>query len=192
VTARPIRKTLRMYLSSVEVLSVLRTARTVLVFAGVLLSTSLSQGQDQTPEILSVNEVVAGAQRTETWYVHAMGKWSDSGDHLAVWSTEINCYERFGFCEEADATYVGGQAGATLDSFDILRWDKRELIAVDSSPICVVNTLRFDFAAKKVTLTMALKGETEDPFCADIKATTRFLGGRRKETKKEIKKEKSK
>ena len=96
---------------------------------------------------------------------------------MAVWSTEIHCYERFGFCEEADATYVGGQAGATLNSFDILRWNNRELIAVDSSPICVVNTLRFDFAAKKVTLTMALKGETKDPFCKDIKATTSFLGG---------------
>jgi hypothetical protein len=39
--------------------------------------------------------------------------------------------------------------------------DKQELIAVDSSPICAVNTLRIDFAAKKVTITNALKGETK-------------------------------
>src|SRR5271170_6759447 len=158
------------------------------LFAAVLLSAILVHAQDQTPEILSVNQVVAGAQRTETLYAYAMGKWSDADDRLAVWSTEIHCYERFGFCEEADATYVGGQAGATLNSFDILRWDNRELIAVDSSPICVVNTLRFDFAAKKVTVTMALKGETKDPFCKDIKATTAFLGGGKDEIKKEVKK----
>jgi hypothetical protein len=107
---------------------------------------------------------------------------------LAVWSTEIHCYERFGFCEEADATYLSGEAGATLNSFDILRWDKRELIAIDSSPICVVNTLRFDFAAKKVTITMALKGETKDPFCKDMKATTAFLGGVKDKIKSEMKK----
>src|ERR1035437_8625015 len=139
----------------------------VLAVIAVLFSAIVVQAQDQTPEILSVSQVVAGAQKTETRFAYAVGKWSDADDHLAVYSTEIDCYERFGFCEEADATYVGGQAGATLSSFDILRWDSRELIAVDSSPICVVNTLRFDFAAKKVTITMSLKGETKDPFCKD-------------------------
>jgi|ERR1017187_789444 hypothetical protein len=162
--------------------------RIELFFSAVLLSAILVQAQDQTPEILSVSQVVAGAQRTETLYAHTVGKWSDKDDHLAVWSTEIHCYERFGFCEEADATYIGGQAGAILNSFDILRWNNRELIAVDSSPICVVNTLRFDFAAKKVTLTMALKGETKDPFCKDVKATTAFLGGVEHQIKKDIKK----
>jgi hypothetical protein len=155
----------------------------------VLLSAAFVYAQNQTPEILSVSSVVAGAQKTETQFAHAMGKWSDADDHLAVWSTEIHCYERFGFCEEADATYYFGEAGATLNSFDILRWDSRELIAVDSSPICVVNTLRFDFAAKKVTVTMALKGETKDPFCKDMKATTAFLGGTEDKIKKEIKKQ---
>ena len=161
--------------------------KTVLMFAVVLLSTILVHAQDQTPEILSVDRVVAGAQRTETMFARAVGKWSDADNHLAVWSTEIHCYERFGFCEEADATYSFGRAGATLNSFDILRWDKRELIAVDSSPICVVNTLRFDLAAKKVTITMSLKGETKDPFCKDIKATTAFLGGVEDQIKKDIK-----
>ena len=107
---------------------------------------------------------------------------------MAVSSTAIHCYERFGLCEEADATYFFGEAGATLSTFDILRWDKQELIAVDSSPVCVVNTLRFDFAAKKVSMTMALKGETRVPFCKDGKATTAFLGGVEDKIKKEIKK----
>jgi hypothetical protein len=158
------------------------------VFAVVLLSAILVQAQDQTPEIFSVNQVVAGAKKIDTLYVHAVGKWSDADDHLAVFSTEINCYERFGFCDEADATYFAGQAGATLNGFDILRWDKQELIAVDSSPICVVNTLRFDFAAKKVTITASLKGETKDPFCKDMKATTAFLSGVEDQIKKVTKK----
>jgi hypothetical protein len=150
---------------------------------GVLLA-PLAFAQDQKPFIFDVSEVVAGAQRTETLYAYAVGKWSDADDHLAVASTEIHCYERFGFCEEGDATYFGGQSGVTVTSLDILRWDKRELIAVDSTPICVVNTLRFDFAAKKVTITMALKGETKDKFCKDVKATTAFLGGVDDEVKK--------
>lgn len=140
--------------------------------------------QEQKPVIFDVAEVVAGAQRTETLYAYAMGKWSDADEHLAIASTEIHCYERFGFCEEGDATYFGGQAGVTVTSLDILRWDKRELIAVDSTPICVVNTLRFDFVAKKVTVTMALKGETKDKFCKDVKAATAFLGGIDDEVKK--------
>ncbi|MGA2201633.1 MAG: hypothetical protein ABSD89_14470 [Halobacteriota archaeon] len=160
----------------------------ILLFVVVLLSTAFVYAQDQTPQILDVSSVVAGAQKTETLYAYAVGRWSDADDHLAVWSTEIHCYERFGFCEEADATYLSGEAGATLNSFDILRWDKRELIAIDSSPICVVNTLRFDFAAKKVTITMALKGETKDPFCKDMKATTAFLGGVKDKIKSEMKK----
>jgi hypothetical protein len=151
-------------------------------------ATLLVQAQDQTPEILSVGQVVAGAQRTETLYAYTMGKWSDADDHLAVLSTEIQCYERFGFCDEAEATYFGGQAGVTLTSLDILRWDKQELVAIDSSPICVVNTLRFDFAARKVTITMSPKGETKDPFCKDVKATTAFLGGVKDEIRKNIKK----
>lgn len=153
-----------------------------------LLLSSLALTQDQTPVIFDVSEVVAGAQRTETLYASAVGKWSDADEHLAVASTEIHCYQRFAFCEEGDATYLSGQAGVTVTSLDILRWDTRELIAVDSTPICVVNTLRFDFAAKKVTVTMALKGETKDAFCKDIKATTAFLGGVEDEVKKNTRK----
>lgn len=159
------------------------------LFAAVVLSAIMVQAQDQTPETLFVGQVVMGPKRTETLYAHTMGKWSDADNNLGVPSVEINCYERFGFCEEADATYYFGKSGVTLTSFDILRWDKRELIAVDSSPICVVNTLRFDFVAKKVTITLSLKGETKDPFCKGTKATTAFLGGVNDQIKKDLKKE---
>ena len=80
-----------------------------------------------------------------------------------------------------------GQATVGLESYDILRWDAKELIAVDSSPICSVNTLRVDFKTKRVTNTMAVKGESKDPFCKDMKATTAFLGGE-DQIKKDIKK----
>jgi hypothetical protein len=55
-----------------------------LMFVVVLLSAVLVHAQDETPEILSVSQVVAGAQRTETRYAIAVGKWSDPDDHLAV------------------------------------------------------------------------------------------------------------
>lgn len=158
--------------------------RRIALFAAVLFSAISLRAQDQSPEIFWVMQVVAGAKRTDTLYLHAMGKWSDASEHLAVWSTEIDCYEHFGFCKEADATFNFGQAGVSMNSFDILRWDTREVIAVDSSPSCVVNTLRFDLTAKKVTITMALKGETKDPYCKDLRASTAFLGGTKDEIKK--------
>jgi hypothetical protein len=78
--------------------------RRIALLAAFLLSAMLVNAQDQTPEILSVSKVVAGAQRTETLYAHAVGKWSDTNEHLAVMSTEITCFDRFGSCDETDAT----------------------------------------------------------------------------------------
>ena len=90
--------------------------RRIALAAAVLMSATFIHAQDQTPEILSVSEVVVGAQRIETQYAHVVGKWSDADEHLAVMSTEITCFERFGFCDEADATYYDGQAGVNLNS----------------------------------------------------------------------------
>jgi hypothetical protein len=107
----------------------------------------------QKPSIFDVSTVVVGSQRLETLYTYAAGKWSDAGPDVGMISTEIHCYKRFGFCEVANAStspLTRGLASVSLTSFDILRWDASEMIAVDSSPICVVNTLRFDFVAKKV------------------------------------------
>jgi hypothetical protein len=94
------------------------------------------QGQEQTPFILDVSEVVVGAQKLETTYLYAAGQWSDSTDNTSANSTQIHCYKRFGFCEVASADSLGGPGGVyvTLDSFDIVRWDKQEMIAIDSSP----------------------------------------------------------
>jgi hypothetical protein len=134
----------------------------------------------QQPLIFDVSDVVIGSQRLETLYVYAAGKWSDAGDDAAINSTEIHCYKRFGFCEVAGAQTLFRLASVSLDSFDILRWDANEMIAVDSSPICVVTTLRFDFAAKRVSISSTSKGETRDKLCKDLTpsmAATAFLTG---------------
>jgi len=127
--------------------------------------------------IFDVSTVVVGSQRLETLWVYAAGKWSDAGEHVGINSTEIHCYKRFGFCEVAGAWTSFGLASVNLISFDILRWDTSEMIAVDSSPICLVNTLRFDFVANKVGISSASKGETRDKFCKDQAPSTAFLTG---------------
>ena len=134
----------------------------------------------QQPLIFDVSTVVVGSQRLETLYAYAEGKWSDAGPGLLQNSTEIHCYKRFSFCEVASASTSAGLASVSLNSFDILRWDASEMIAVDSSPVCLVNTLRFDFAAKKVSISSASKGETRDKYCKDLTPSmtaTAFLTG---------------
>jgi hypothetical protein len=64
------------------------------------------------------------------------------------------------------------------DNFDILRWDSEEIITVDSSFTCVAETLRVDIATKRVTLSFADKGVTNDPDCkgSDKMPTAVLLG----------------
>ena len=151
----------------------------------MLLLAAPAMGQE--PQILDVSDVVAGAQRLETRYAYATGKWSDAGKDIGTNSTEIHCYKRFGFCEVANAYSLGTQAWVNLDSFDILRWDDKEMLAVDSSPICVVNNLRIDFAARKVSISSTSKGETKDKLCDAVAADaqkTAFLTGLKDELKR--------
>jgi hypothetical protein len=119
----------------------------------------------QKPIIFDVSNVVMGAQRTPTLWLFAEGKWSDAGEHVGPGSTEIQCYKSFGFCDVANAFETFGVAGVSLTSFDILRWDSKEIIAVDSSPICTVDTLRADLNTKRITLSSSDKGVTTDPLC---------------------------
>jgi hypothetical protein len=134
----------------------------------------------QQPLIFDVSTVVVGSQKLETLWAYAEGKWSDAGPDVEINSTEIHCYKRFGFCEVASASSSSKLASVSLSSFDVLRWDTSEMIAIDSSPICLVNTLRFDFAAKKVSISSASKGETRDKLCKDLPlaaTATAFLTG---------------
>jgi hypothetical protein len=147
---------------------------TLILLLGVLPCTA------QQPLIYDVSTVVVGSQRLETLWAYVAGKWSDAGDDVGIRSSEIHCYKRFGFCDVATAFTVTGLASVDLTSFDILRWNANEMIAVDSSPICMVNTLRFDLIAKKVSISSTSKGETRDSFCKDVtpsKTATAFLTG---------------
>jgi hypothetical protein len=156
---------------------VLKFAQSVI---GLLLLSGFAANA-QTPQVLDVSDVVAGTQRLETRYALAIGKWSDAGKDVAILSTEIHCYKKFGFCEVANALPMSGQATVSLSTFDILRWDEREIVAMDNSPICIVNMLRFDLAAKKVTLSSSSKGlEAQNKICKNVAAstgTTSFLTG---------------
>jgi hypothetical protein len=134
----------------------------------------------QHPVIFDVSTVVVGSQRVNTLWAYASGKWSDADPDLGLDSTEIHCYKRFGFCELANASSLSRVASVGLFTFDILRWNASEMVAVDTSPLCVMNTLRFDFPAKKVSIRSTSKGETRDKVCRDPAAptmATAFLTG---------------
>jgi hypothetical protein len=78
------------------------------------------------------------------------------------------------FCDVASADWDGSNAIVSLSSFDILRWGSDEMIAVDSSPVCVVNTLRADLIAKRVTFSSEDKG-VKNSVCGSNKPTTAVL-----------------
>lgn len=166
----------------------------VRVLLTVLIVSSVGLAQGQTPEIMDVSDVIVGAQKLDTTYLLAIGQWSDSSDATSVYSTEIHCYKRFGFCEvaSADSDSSGGPASVfmSMESFDIVRWDEREMIAIQSSPICLVNTLRADFVKHKVTLSSTSKGETKDKMCKPTETSSAFLGGANDGVKRILKKAK--
>jgi hypothetical protein len=151
--------------------------KSALLATGVMLIVSVAPVRAQQPTIFSLSDVVAGSQRLETRFAFVEGKWSDAGNDVAIVSTKIHCYKRFGVCEVASAFPVLREATVSLDSFDILRWDDAEIIAVDSSPICTVNTLRLDLVTKKVSLSSISKAETRVELCNGETATTTFLTG---------------
>lgn len=122
----------------------------------------------QQSVIFDVSTVTVGPQKLETLWAHAVGKWSDAGKDVNLMSTEIHCYQRFGFCDVANAFSLDGKAGIMTGSFDILRCDDQEIIAVENSAICVVNILRFDIVAKKVTISSASKGNNDDKMCKEM------------------------
>jgi hypothetical protein len=102
----------------------------------MLLFIMVGSSAAQSPEIFYVSDVVVGEQRLGTVYFFALGKWSNAVDEADVNSTQIECYQRFGFCSVASASSMHGKVFVSVDEYDILQWDSKELIAVDNSPIC--------------------------------------------------------
>ena len=163
----------------------MRTIKAQTAFAALAILALPLMAADPPPEAqkplsFDVSTVTVGSQRLVTVWAYAIGKWSDAGPDVYPNSTEIRCYKRFDFCEVANAESLSKRAFVSVEDFDVLRWDDKELIAVDSSPICVVNTLRFDFVAKKVSLSSASKDETRDKLCQNFTPSmtgTAFLTG---------------
>lgn len=124
--------------------------RRLLLFA-VFLSLAVS-ARAQKPLIFSVARVVVGAKRIPTLYFYAVGKWSDAGEHVGLISTEIKCYKALGFCDVANAHWVNPQASVTLRTFEIIRWDNTDIVAVDRSPLCATETIRVNLAKKRVVV----------------------------------------
>ena len=146
----------------------------------VVALVSLGPSSAQVPVIFDVSTVVVGQQRLETRWVQAHGKWTDDGPDEGPLSTEVHCYQRLGFCEIAHARTVLRKSTVMLDTFDILRWNTMEMIAVDSSPVCVVNTLRIDFARRQVSMSSTSKGKADNKICGQLTPdllATAFLGG---------------
>ena len=133
----------------------------------------------QSPEIFYVSDEVVGEQRLDTVYFFALGKWSNAVDAAEVNSTQIDCYKRFGFCSVSSASSMHGKAFVSVDEYDILSWDSRELLAVDTSPICQTNNIHVDFAKRQVSVSPTSKHVTNDPLCqiADKHMATAFLLG---------------
>ncbi|HEY6489577.1 MAG: hypothetical protein WCC26_00310 [Terracidiphilus sp.] len=128
-----------------------------------------------TPTIFDLTNVVKGPERIPTLWLFAEGKWSDARN-VSWSSTEIHCYGAFGFCEVANAY---ADASVSENSYDILRWDSNEIIAVDSTPVCVVNTFRADLAQRRITLSSAVKG-SDNAACKTLgldKPSTAFVLG---------------
>lgn len=163
-----------------------------LLFGSVILGLTIPCVA-QKPVIFDISNVVVGAQKIQTLYLIAEGKWSDAGEHIGALSTQIQCYKSLGFCDIASAFETSGEANVDFTTFDILRWDSNEVIAVDSSPICIVNTLRVDLLTKRITLSSSDKGVTKDPFCkGSDKISTAVLWGRDDITKDAINRAKTK
>jgi hypothetical protein len=146
-----------------------------------LLSCASAAYAQKHPLIFDVSEVVVGAKRIPTTYLYAAGQWSDADEIENAMSVQIHCYKDLGFCSVAQALVTGkgpGGVGVEFDDFDILRWDEQEMIAVDSSSVCAVNTIRADFTAKTMTISAAKKATEsadKDPYCKFVDQSTAFL-----------------
>src|SRR5215831_294475 len=106
----------------------------------------------QAPAAFDVSSVIVGKQRTPTLYFHAVGKRSDAGEHVGLLSTEIQCYEALGFCEVADARWSSNSAFVALRTFEIHAWNSAEIIAVDRSAVCEIDTIRAELTKERVII----------------------------------------
>ena len=78
----------------------------LLVFLLGTVQLSNARKTPHHPEIFDISDVTVGAQKLDTSFLYAVGKWSDATIRAGAMSTEIHCYKRFGFCEVASADSI--------------------------------------------------------------------------------------
>ena len=89
----------------------------------------------------------------------ATGNWipANPKDEPAFASeTEIDCFKQSMSCVEGTAEFYMGHPHITLEYLQVLKWDNDEIIATDSTGICMTVTIHVTFAEKRIS---SLKGQ---------------------------------
>jgi hypothetical protein len=163
----------------------LQAMKSTSAIAFILLSARLF---GQSPLSFDVANVMVGSKGIATTTLNAVGRWSPDEESmgssfLGPMSAEVRCFKTFGFCERIGAIVTSGSSSATVlvvQDFDVVRWDDKEILAVDDTAPCVTNTLRVNFGAKTVEQSRALKTSVKDRSCrkfSHIDEWTTFLVG---------------
>jgi hypothetical protein len=110
---------------------------------------------------------LAQPQRSNTIYFNydkgsftATGNWipANPKDKPAfVSETEIDCFKQNMSCVEGTAELFMGHPHITLEYLQILKWDNDEILATDSTGICMTVTMQITFAEKRISSTHAMK-----------------------------------
>jgi hypothetical protein len=88
----------------------------------------------------------------------AVGKWTspnDATDKPFPAEVQIDCFDSS--CIVATAEYYMGHPHVSIQYLQVLKWDKNGIVAVDSSPTCMTNTILINFADRSISLSASLK-----------------------------------
>ncbi len=113
----------------------------------------------------------------------ATGKWvskpSNPKNEPFPQEVEIDCFKgKHGdVCVEATAEYYMGHPHISVSYLDILKWDKDGIVAIDSSGVCMTNTVLINFADQSISDTVSLKKLTDE-----TKSACAFFGAGQSES----------
>ncbi len=105
------------------------------------------------------------ATRNLHFYVEAAsfsaeGTWIpvDPKSHAAYQAeTEVDCEKRTATCTEATADYFDGHPHISVDSFQIIKWDRNGIVASSAEGVCATRKLTIAFAAMHMSDTREAK-----------------------------------
>ncbi len=98
--------------------------------------------------------------------VTVTGSWfSETRLYNPVQSSSIECWKDKGACFEANGSVKDGYLNTSMNTYEIIAWNKKEIIA-SSSALCTKSTLSIDRVQKSVTLTR--KTTNSEGMCGSI------------------------